>query len=129
MRFYLSTVVIRSVGDDYAFLGTLTVNLLGCFIIGLLAVIIARTTHLSPHAQRLLITGLIGSLTTFSTFALDTLNLLQQARVGAAILNTGTNVLAGILLVWLGMLVAGAILPDIPQQTTDSPSPASGSSH
>ncbi len=108
MRFYLSTVVIRSVGDDYAFLGTLTVNLLGCFIIGLLAVIIARTTHLSPHAQRLLITGLIGSLTTFSTFALDTLNLL---------------------LVWLGMLVAGAILPDIPQQTTDSPSPASGSSH
>jgi len=128
LRFYVSDAVVRSFGDELAFVGTLTVNLLGCFAIGVLAVVIARTTHLSPHSQRLLVTGLLGSLTTFSTFALDSVNLLQQARVGAAILNVGINVVAGVLLVWTGMQVAGSVFPELPDQTTDSYSSESNSS-
>ena len=56
--------------------------------------------------QRCLITGLLGSLTTFSTFALDSLNLLQAGRFGAAAVNAGVNLIVGLLLVWLGMQLA-----------------------
>jgi len=129
LRHYVSNAVVRSFGDELAFIGTLTVNLLGCFAIGVLAVVIARTTHLSPHSQRLLVTGLLGSLTTFSTFALDSVNLLQQARVGAAILTVGISVTAGILLVWMGMLVAGLVFPELPGSANDSISSESTSSH
>ena len=110
-RFYLSSVVIRAVGDELAFVGTMAVNLLGCFFIGMLATVTARTTHLSPYAQQLLITGMLGSLTTFSTFAVDILNLLQHGRVGAAVANVLMNVVAGVLLAWLGMLLAGMVFP------------------
>lgn len=119
LRFYISSAVSRAAGEDLAFVGTLAVNLIGCFLIGMLAIIVARTTHLSPHSQRVLITGLLGSLTTFSTFSLDSVTLLQQGRVGAAIGNILTNVVLGLLLVWLGMQLAGAVFPDPVEQGTE----------
>jgi CrcB protein len=119
LRFYISSAVTRAVGEDLAFVGTLAVNLIGCFLIGMLAIIVARTTHLSPHSQRVLITGLLGSLTTFSAFSLDSVNLLQQGRFGAAIGNILTNVVLGLLLVWLGMQVAGAVFTDPSEQNTE----------
>lgn len=109
LRFYINGAVNRVAGDELAFIGTVTVNLIGCLLIGILALVVARTTHLSPHLQHLLIPGLLGSLTTFSTFALDCVNLLQQGRVGAAIANISINVIFGIVLVWLGMLAAGSV--------------------
>ncbi len=112
LRFYISSAVTRTVGEDHAFFGTITVNLIGCLLIGILAVVVARTSHLSPHAQRVLITGLLGSLTTFSTFALDSVNLLQQGRVAAAAVNIVSNLVAGMLLAWCGMLLAGGVFTD-----------------
>ncbi len=120
LRFYISGAVIRYVGDDLAFLGTLTVNLIGCLVIGILAVVVLRTTHLNPHSQRVLITGLLGSLTTFSTFALDSVNLLQAGRVGAEIANVLLNVLAGIALAWLGFIMAGTVFEDVIDSESDT---------
>ena len=111
LRFYISSAINRVAGDEMGFVGTLTVNLIGCFLIGTLAVVVLRTTHLSPHSQRALITGLLGSLTTFSTFALECMNLLQSGRVGALTVNVVTNVVAGFLLVWVGMQLAGTMFP------------------
>jgi len=111
LRFYISSAINRVAGDELGFVGTLTVNLIGCFLIGALAVVVVRTTHLSPHSQRVLIIGLLGSLTTFSTFALECMNLLQHGRVGALTVNVVTNVVAGILLVWVGMQLAGTVFP------------------
>ena len=128
LRFYIRSAVSRAAGEDLAFVGTLAVNLIGCFLIGMLAIIVARTTHLSPHSQRVLITGFLGSLTTFSTFSLDSVNLLQQGRVGAAIGNILTNVVLGLLLVWLGMQVAGAVFAEPPEQGTEDRLSASDSS-
>jgi len=118
LRFYISSAVTRATGEDLAFVGTLAVNLIGCFLIGMLATIVARTTHLSPHSQRVLITGLLGSLTTFSTFSLDSVNLLQQGRIVAAIGNILTNVVLGLLLVWLGMQLTGVVFADPAEQGT-----------
>lgn len=109
-RFYVAGTVAKSAGEQYGFTGTLVVNLVGCLFIGLLTILAIRLGSFSPTLQKCLITGLLGSLTTFSTFALDSLNLLQQGRVGHAVLNIGINVCVGILLVWIGMSV-GEIVP------------------
>ena len=122
-RFYISTAVSRAVGHELAFLGTLAVNLIGCFLIGVLAVVTIRTAHLSPYAQKLLITGVLGSLTTFSTFAVDSLNLLQEGRLGTAMGNVLMNVVAGMLLVWLGMLVAGTVFSQTAVEQSESHKP------
>lgn len=111
-RFYLSSAVTKLSGDEFSFVGTLVVNLTGCFLIGILATVVVRSDHLSPTMEKCLITGLLGSLTTFSTFAIDSLNLLMDGRVGAAAANISINLCAGILLVWLGVLVTAALYAD-----------------
>ena len=55
-RFYLSSAVSRISGDDFSFVGTLVVNLTGCFLIGILATVALRSDHLSPIMERCLIT-------------------------------------------------------------------------
>ena len=111
LRFYISGAITKSAGEEFSFVGTLMVNLIGCFAIGVLATIASRTSSLSPTMQKCLITGLLGSLTTFSTFALDSLKLMQDGRFGAAIGNLSLNLIAGLLLVWLGTLAAGTVFP------------------
>ena len=126
-RYYVSGAVVRAAGEDYSFAGTLTVNLIGCFVIGILTAVAARSDSFSDVMQKCLITGLLGSLTTFSTFGLDSLNLLKDGRVGAAVTNVGVNVAAGLLLVWIGMITADRFFPgsetdparNTPEQQTD----------
>jgi CrcB protein len=110
MRFYISDAVVRVSGDDYRFFGTLTVNLIGCFAIGVLMTIATNTTRISPVMQKCLVTGLLGSLTTFSTFAFESLNLIQDGRYGAAMMKISISLVVGLLLVWVGMLTAGAFV-------------------
>lgn len=109
-RFYIARAVGRAAGLEFSFLGTLTVNMTGCFAIGVLATIATRTHYFSPAVQQCLLTGLLGSLTTFSTFALDSLNLLQDGRTAAAVFNISVNLVAGLFLVWLGMLVTAPLV-------------------
>ena len=128
LRFYISGTIVRMAGNELAFAGTLTVNLIGCFFIGVLATVALKTSVLSPPLQQLLISGLLGSLTTYSTFALDTLNLLHSGRVGAALGNVLVNVVAGVFLAWAGMQIAERFLPvtddtsefRMPQSDTES---------
>ena len=93
--------------------GTLTVNLAGSLVIGFL---LGAQRHLGlpPVAFALLGTGLCGGLTTFSTFSYETLRLLEDGAVGEAGLNVIGSLAAGVLLAWLGYLVAGAVLPASP---------------
>lgn len=79
--------------------GTLTVNVTGSLIIGVLAVILARG---DSNLRVLLITGLLGGYTTFSSFSLDALELLQAQRWGAAVAYAGGSVLAGLVACGLG---------------------------
>jgi len=76
--------------------GTLTVNLVGAFIIGLGIAIFTRLTHIDPVWKLLITTGFCGGLTTFSTFSLEVVYMLQDGRFGAALLNMALN-LAGAL--------------------------------
>ena len=111
-RFYVSGAVAKASGDEFSFVGTLVVNLIGCFAIGVVWTVALKSTWLSPTMQKCVVTGLLGSLTTFSTFALESLDLLENGRFGAAFLNISANLVVGLLLVWLGMLAAGVFVAD-----------------
>jgi len=117
LRFYISGAVNRAAGESLVFAGTTAVNLIGCFLIGLLMIVAMRIPHLSLPVQKLLVTGLLGSLTTFSSFAMESLNLLSEGRVGTAATNAVVNVVVGVLLAWCGVLVAGTVFPETEQQS------------
>ena len=86
---------------------TLFINLLGCFVIGLIAAIVAKTTSLSPRTVLFIKTGLCGGFTTFSTFALETETLIKTGHIGIAILYVALSVVVGVGLAFAGQVVVG----------------------
>lgn len=89
--------------------GTLTVNLLGCFVIGLLAQLGEQYGMFSNESRSFIFVGLLGGFTTFSSFGNETLNLMRQGHMTAALMNIGANVVLGLGLVWLGRLIGNLI--------------------
>jgi CrcB protein len=86
--------------------GTLTVNLIGCFLIGLLGELAEARGILTSETRLLVLIGLLGGFTTFSSFGNDTLNLARSGQMVNALGNVAANVVFGLLLVWLGRMVA-----------------------
>ena len=82
--------------------GTLAVNVIGCLLIGVL-MSLALEKRLSGDAQRLLVTGCLGSLTTFSTFGFDTISLIREDRPVLALAYVLANLVVGLLAVALGI--------------------------
>ena len=86
--------------------GTLTVNLLGCFLIGFLSQLAETRGAFTPETRALVFIGVLGGFTTFSSFGNDTLNLLRDGQTFNALANVGANVIFGLFLVWLGRAAA-----------------------
>ncbi len=105
LRFFISTGVYQWLGRGFPY-GTLAVNVLGSFLIGLMTVaLILERVVLSMEYRSAILVGLFGSLTTFSTFSLETLNLIEQGQFGKASLNVLISVFVCILAVWIGLSV------------------------
>ena len=86
--------------------GTLTVNLIGCFVIGLLGELAEARGVFTSETRLLVFIGLLGGFTTFSSFGNDTLNLARSGQMLNALTNIAVNLIFGLLLVWLGRIVA-----------------------
>ena len=71
--------------------GTLTVNVLGSFLLAVLMSACVRTEWVSPHLRWLLATGVLGGFTTYSAFNLETLRLLQEGATGRGVLYVGAT--------------------------------------
>jgi len=86
-------------------LGTLGVNLLGSLLIGILFAYFHLNTHLSPHLKTFMITGILGALTTYSTFAIESFFLLESGHYGHAFANMALNVFGTIFMAGIGYLL------------------------
>jgi len=86
--------------------GTLTANVLGSLLMGLLAGWLARHGTAQGEVWRLLIgVGLLGGFTTFSSFSLEMMLLIERHTYGLAVTYAGVSVLAGVVGLWLGLVV------------------------
>ncbi len=95
-------------GRVYPF-GTFAVNIVGCLLIGILMAL-AVDKKLPDFWQKALVTGCLGSLTTFSTFSYETVGLIRDDRPGLAALYVVANLVVGLIAVVIGMGIARAIV-------------------
>lgn len=100
-RYLFSILAVKWFGNDFP-VGTLGVNLIGCFLIGF-GLSLASRNIISPTVRLLFMTGFIGGLTTFSTYALESSNFLRSGELLAALTNIAVNNLVGLALVFLGL--------------------------
>ncbi|ALA24314.1 CrcB protein [Piscirickettsia salmonis] len=109
LRYSISQLSLAHLGQS--FYGTLAVNLIGCFLIGLLSEAVLKLsqhqlfTNYSPYLTTLLITGLLGGFTTFSSFALDTLGIKGEYSSWLSLAYITISVFGGISLAQLGRLI------------------------
>jgi CrcB protein len=109
-RFWLAMTVAQKLEEIFPW-GTLTVNVLGSFIIGFTMILTGPDGRLyvPADARIFVVVGFCGGFTTFSTFSLQTLQLLRDGDMTRAGLNIAVSVAACLLSVWLGAVVAGLI--------------------
>lgn len=104
-RFGLMNLVASMLGNRLPW-GTLLVNVCGSLLIGVLYVLVSERMLLSGEARALLMVGFLGAFTTFSTFSLDTVLLIQQGWLLQAIAYMLASVMICVLATWLGMALA-----------------------
>jgi CrcB protein len=99
MARYAATWLIKSKTFPYA---TLTVNIIGSFIIGMLFAIIIKEDGLTDNWKLFLATGICGGFTTFAAFSLENMGLLQNGKTGMAVIYILLSIVLGVLATFLG---------------------------
>ena len=101
LRYAVHTWVQRLTSSNFP-LGTLTVNLVGCLVIGVLAAAFAGPIQIREEYRLGLVVGVLGGFTTFSTFGLETFLLMNLGQLGLALLNIVLSCSIGLIAVWFG---------------------------
>jgi len=109
-RYGLNGWVAHRFGETFPW-GTLTVNVIGSFVVGGFFFLSGTDSPvvLSATTRQFLLAGILGGFTTFSSFSLQTLNLVKDGEIGAAAGNLVGSVIAGLLAAWAGDALARAI--------------------
>ncbi len=101
-RFVVGEISRRIIPLTQFPMGTLIVNIVGCFFIGLFGGLIEIKSIADSHLKLLLITGLLGGFTTFSAFGFDTYSLFRNDQIFKAIINVCVQVIVGLFAVVAG---------------------------
>jgi len=107
-RYVLAGVVYQKIGTDFPY-GTLIVNLVGCFLVGFFDSIFQAKFLFNPILRIFLMVGFCGAFTTFSTFMLETSNLIRDGETLRAFLNVMLSVIVGFIVFRLGVLLGEII--------------------
>jgi CrcB protein len=105
LRYSFSGIVqywSKSISFPY---GTLSVNILGCFIIGALSQLVESRGVLSPEIRSFVFIGILGAFTTYSTFGNETVNLMKDGENLLSLANIGLHLLLGLGAVGLGRII------------------------
>ena len=104
LRYAISVFMRNVCGQGFPW-GTLAVNLIGCFVFGVVFALFCRYATTSHPWCLLLTTGLCGGFTTFSTFANESMQMLQNGNIGTFAAYVATSLVVGIALVALGYII------------------------
>jgi CrcB protein len=104
-RYAISTVMTEKFGGNFP-LGTFLVNLSGSFLIGVVMTLITERWIVHPNWRLLLVVGVLGGYTTFSSFEYETLQTFRRGLPGVGLLYAIGSLILGYAAVWLGMAAA-----------------------
>ncbi len=107
-RYWLSGIVTRQYGETFPW-GTLVVNVVGCFLAGCFFHLMAERSFFRPTLRHVILVGLLGGFTTFSSFGLQTFTLLREGKLALAALNVTLSNLLGLLMLWVGYSMVKAL--------------------
>jgi len=108
MRWLLAGAIQRATGSAFPW-GTFAVNALGSFLLGFLFVYLIERSTAGELLRLMLTVGLLGAFTTFSTYSLESIRLLEQGAYGFAAANVLGQVVVCLLLTWIGVQAARLI--------------------
>ncbi|CCK76049.1 CrcB protein homolog, putative [Oleispira antarctica RB-8] len=103
-RFSLATAIFKWIGKAYPY-GTLSVNLIGSFAIGMAYIWLVENELGGDASRHFIMIGFLGAFTTFSTFSLESLTLLQQGRMTAFLTYIALSLIGCMLATALGMIL------------------------
>lgn len=104
-RYFLSLGIYSLVKPTFPY-ANLVINVSGSFVIGLLAELFDTRVLVSPTVRVMLLTGVLGGYTTFSSFSFETFSLIRDGQAWLAVLNAAGSVILGLVAVWLGVRLA-----------------------
>ena len=103
-RYLMSTGVHHWLGRGFPY-GTLVVNIVGSLVMGLLYELFLQRLSVSPEMRAILLVGFLGAFTTFSTFSIETVLLIEQGYLIKALLNILLSVILCVLAAWCGLQI------------------------
>ena len=103
-RYLVSTGVHGLLGRGFPY-GTLSVNVLGSLLMGFLYILLLERLDPGAHWRPLLLVGFLGAFTTFSTFSIETINLMEGGELFRAMLNVLASVSTCIVACWIGVIL------------------------
>ena len=108
LRYAVSTGVYSMLGRNFPY-GTLAVNVVGSFLMGFLFVLMVDRLDMSGMWRMAILVGFLGAFTTFSTFSIETVNLIQGGDFMRALSNIAVSVVFCLVATWIGFRVARLI--------------------
>jgi len=108
LRYWVSGVVARRFGETFPW-GTMAVNLIGCFVTGAVFYLSEERFLINPTVRTVILIGLLGGFTTFSSYGLQTFTLLRDGEFGLATVNVAASNVVGLLMVWAGYVLSKAL--------------------
>ncbi len=107
---YLVSGFAQDISNSISFpFGTLTVNVIGCFFLGFLTRLFENQVMVSPEIRLMILVGILGSFTTFSTFNNETLNLIQEQKIFFALINISLQLILGLSAGFFGRFLSISI--------------------